>query len=174
MQHWALLQGLQHQQAEEKSETSEPIDFTNWQQLSQAVWQQLRQLVVIRHNQQAERGLLSASQRALLTQTLQAKLEIARLQLQRHDQGNFGLELQSILDLINTYYDTNDSQIKAVQQALTGLKQVNLSPQLPDISQTLALLQQRQQQDDQIPLPAPTPSPSDTIKTPALDTQGDV
>jgi uroporphyrin-3 C-methyltransferase len=139
--HWPLLQGLQTRQGIEKTEES-PAVAVDWSHTPQMIWQELRQLVVIRHNEQAERGLLSASQRALLSQTLQAKLDMARLQLQRHDQASFQQELQAITQLLRTYYDTNAAEIKTVQTRLNQWQEVVLNPVLPDISKTLAMLQQ--------------------------------
>jgi uroporphyrin-3 C-methyltransferase len=110
----------------------------SWQQ---TIWKELKQLVVIRHNEEAETGFLTPKQQQFIKQSLYLKLEIARAFLLRRDSDNFTSALQVVQEWLNRYYDKNSSAVQVLQQDLMKMQTIDLTPPLPDISQSLELLQ---------------------------------
>lgn len=121
---------------EENEKENEPEE--SWQQ---TIWKELKQLVVIRHNEEAKTGFLTPKQQQFIKQSLYLKLEIARAFLLRRDSENFTAALQVVQEWLNRYYDKNSPAVQVLQQDLMKMQTIDLTPPLPDISQSLQLLQ---------------------------------
>ena len=139
----ALLQGRQ-QTSREKGPVTEKTaapKLQSWQDIANAVWAELKQLVVIRYNEGAEIGLLSPEQRYFLSQNLRLKIEGARFALLRRNAKEFQETLQDIQNWLKRYYDQNDARVSALQKDLADMQAEGLDWVLPDISKSLALLE---------------------------------
>jgi len=120
-------------------QTPEPLDTqASWQQ---TVWQELKQLIVIRYNEEAASGFLTPNQQQFIQQSLYLKLEIARAFLLRRDSENFNAAIEGLQEWLNRYYDKNNPAVQVFQQDLIHMQTIDLTPPLPDISQSLKLLQ---------------------------------
>ncbi len=118
-----------------------------WRAGLEKAWQAVKELVVIR--QRGDKGgsnpLLSPDQRALIYQNLRLKLESARLSLVQGDAATFRQSLDIAHDWLLEYFD-DDAKRNALKDTLDKLGQIELNPELPDISASLDALRAWQQQ----------------------------
>ncbi len=138
-----LIQGSRHlvKSSATTSNQASPVADT-WQDWVGVVWNQIKQLVVIRYNTEADRGLLSVEQREFVMHNLRLNLDLARVSLWRRDTHNFTASLQTARDWLTRYYDPNDSDVKKVQEDLAQMQTEVLTPKLPDVTEILQQLQQ--------------------------------
>lgn len=115
-------------------------DVDSWQQALQVFWMQSKQLVTIRYNDQTETGLLSYNQRYLIMQNLRLRLESIRLCLLRQDRENFLQSIESALQWLKQYYDQNNLKVLKLQNDLQNMQDITLAPTLPDMTDTIKLL----------------------------------
>jgi uroporphyrin-3 C-methyltransferase len=131
-----LLQGTRESYTPASSSDSQESS-QEWQQV---LLEELKRLVVIRYNNQAERGFLNPKQRTIIAQILQLKLENARFFLLRHDSQNFTASIQAVREWLKHYYDKNDDKVKALQTDLAKMEKIVLNPPLPELSNLLKSL----------------------------------
>jgi len=138
-----MLQGVQKQAPSSNAEPP-PAQATisSWRDLPAAIWTELRSLIVIRHNNSAEVGLLSAEQRELLTWNLRLQLESARFSLLRRDTTQFHREIDRVLQGLDRHYDGNARSVQMLREDLQAMRQSPLRPELPDLSATVNALHQ--------------------------------
>lgn len=96
--------------------------------------EELKDLVVIRHHDEAMETLVTPEQEAYLRQSLRLVLEQAQLALLREEQTLYETSLDKALEMLNAYYDTSREETQSVIRRLQELKQNNVEPELPDIS----------------------------------------
>lgn len=112
-----------------------------WRGVMHDLWQALRQLVVIKHKDQAEQALLNPDERYFLQQNLRLSLESARTAALRHNTTLFHDNLRRARDWIALYYDRDAAPTQTALNELTRMQEITLSPALPDISGSLRALQ---------------------------------
>ena len=105
-----------------------------------ALWQELRNLVVIRHEEEKRRALLAPDQDYFVYQNLRLELESARLSLLRRDTENLHASVASLQKWLAEYFDTNDPAVANVMTTMQQLSSINLDPPVPDISSSLESL----------------------------------
>lgn len=114
-----------------------------WKQALDDIWQQMRSLVVIRHDQTGEAAVLVPEQRYFLYQNLRLQLESARLSLLNADNENYQHSLQTAIDWLQQYF-TGD-QRDAMLTTLKKLQDTQINISIPDISGSLNWLEEYQQ-----------------------------
>lgn len=116
----------------------------NWQAAMSEAWQEVRSLVVIRHQQDGTAAVLVPEQRYFLYQNLRLKLETARLALLSGRESVFHASLASAEQWLQQYFvgDERDAMLKMV----TILQGEQISVVIPDISASLIWLQQKGEQ----------------------------
>ena len=105
-----------------------------------ALWRELRGLVVIRHEKEKQRTLLAPDQEYFVYQNLRLELESARLSLLRRDTENLHASVASLQKWLAEHFDTNDPVVVKVMASLQQLSSINLDPAVPDISSSLESL----------------------------------
>ncbi|WP_447927394.1 uroporphyrinogen-III C-methyltransferase [Vreelandella sp. EE27] len=95
---------------------------------------ELRDLVVVRHHDEALEALVTPEQESYLRQSLRLILEQAQLALLREEQPLFEASLDKALNLLDSYYDTEREETQSVITRLQEIKQNDVEPELPDIS----------------------------------------
>lgn len=115
---------------------------TGWQQALDDIWQQVRSLVVIRHDQTGESAVLVPEQRYFLYQNLRLQLESARLALLNADNDSFQHSLQTAVDWLQHYFtgDERDAMLAMLQK----LQQQDINIAVPDIAGSLNWLEEYQ------------------------------
>jgi len=140
-----LLQGQRAEQPlQQQIETAQigtPRSY-HWRDIADTLWGEMSKLVVIRYNDNADTGLLSPSQREFLTDNLRVKLETARLLLLNRNTEQFRLEIKTLLLWLQRYYDLQNKSVNAMYSDLERMQKITLKPDLPDVSKSLAVLEQ--------------------------------
>lgn len=112
-----------------------------WARAAEGFWQEVRGLVRIQRFDRQEPVLLPPEQAFFLRENLKLRLLNARLALFARDAWTFRNELRVAQDWIARHFDTQD---KAVQVALAGLRQLGaaeINIELPNLNDSLAALQ---------------------------------
>ncbi|OAL59003.1 hypothetical protein A6R74_09050 [Halomonas sp. ALS9] len=124
------------QEIEEQAVTSsieEPPTGTFQRQLAR-FGEELKDLVVIRHHDEALEALITPEQESYLRQSLRLVLEQTQLALLNEEKALYDASIDKALQLLNDYYDTTREETQSVITRLEELKQAEVKPELPDIS----------------------------------------
>ncbi|RUR35628.1 hypothetical protein ELY40_08370 [Vreelandella populi] len=124
------------QEIEERAVTSgieQPPTGTFQRQLAR-FGEELKDLVMIRHHDEAMETLVTPEQESYLRQSLRLILEQAQLALLKEEQPLYEASIDKALELINGYYDVERDATQSVIERLQELKQAEIEPELPDIS----------------------------------------
>ncbi|QOR40516.1 hypothetical protein HNO52_19815 [Billgrantia diversa] len=105
-----------------------------WQEQLSRFGQELKDLVVIRHHDEALEGLVAPEQESYLRQSARLILEQAQLALLEEEQALYEASIDKALELVRGYYDTENGEVQSVIERLEELKGKNIQPELPDIS----------------------------------------
>lgn len=123
-----------------------------------AVWSEIKSLVVIRRNDQAALPLSHPDQHFFLQHNLRLTLETARLALLRRDTATFRTSLATARDWLARHYE-QDTAVKAAQETLATLEKVELAPPLPDAAPALKNLRVWLEQNKKAAETNATPQP---------------
>ncbi len=123
-------------------ESSQSLD---WADIPSAIWKDIRGLVVVRRADKPIEPLQPPSEAWYLRQNLQLKLEQARLSLLRHETALFHQLLDEAAHWLRANFDEESAAVKGMLESLQDLKQADLQPSLPDISDSLRVLRKHMQ-----------------------------
>jgi len=115
-----------------------PEDAGWWQSFKHS----LSSLVTVRRRVPEEEPLLSLDDKDYLRQGLWLQFESARLALMRNDSGVYNGSLERVNTTVKQFFEGGSSEVEALLTGVAALKQVNISPELPDISGPWAQLRQ--------------------------------
>lgn len=134
----------QHKLPEIVADVSNESFTATWSENLQQAWAKIadkfNQLIVIQDRDAPVEPLLSPQQNYYLKQNLHLMLEQAQLSLLQRQQGTYLNSLDKAENWIGTYFEASDSTTKALLKSIAELKQVEVAPQLPDISGSLTTL----------------------------------
>jgi uroporphyrin-III C-methyltransferase len=116
------------------------VKDSKWKQLKSAVWQELKDLVIISRRGEETLATLMPEQQYFLYQNLRLQLESARYAVLRRDTDNLQVSIDIITEWLNRYFDSSDSGVANILDSLTQMKSLDLNPALPDISSSLEAL----------------------------------
>jgi len=132
-----------------EADSAENARVEDWKQLPEAIWSDIKKLLVIRERHGKVIPLLSPEQHFFLIQNLKLKLEQARLALLNAEQDIYQERLQTAADWIRDFFKQDDPTTQAMLAQLEQLAAENIKPALPDISASYRALQDfREQQTD--------------------------
>lgn len=136
---------------EERKARKHNVD--TWQQLPGAIWQDLKGLIIIQHHDEAVRPLLSPQQGFFLIENLRLQLEQARLALLSLQNDVFKERIGVAYQWVEKYFNSDSETTAAMLDTLAKLQQAQITPELPDITQTFRELEayRLQQQSEQAP-----------------------
>lgn len=126
-----------------------PLPATaSWQDKTKAVLvaigENLRSLVVIRHEAPNAIPLLPPDQYAYLITNIQTQLTMAQWAALHQQPKIYQQSLQQAKIWITRYFSPDTSAVKAILQRLQELAQVDIAPDLPDLSHSLQAVEQAQ------------------------------
>ncbi|WP_035554933.1 uroporphyrinogen-III C-methyltransferase [Halomonas sp. KO116] len=124
------------QEIEEQAVTSsieQPPTGTFQRQLAR-FGEELKDLVVVRHHDEALEALITPEQESYLRQSLRLVLEQTQLALLNEEKELYDASIDKALQLLNDYYDTSREETQSVITRLEELKEAEVKPELPDIS----------------------------------------
>lgn len=128
-----------------------------WQTMFRDLWAKLGSLIVIRRSDELEGPLISPDQRVFLNQNLRLKLESARLALLTRDADHYRHHIDIAHDWLSRYYDDRDQQVAVMLGRLEELRQLDIDPVAPDISDSLKALREALERR-RTPLPDEAPA----------------
>jgi uncharacterized protein HemX len=108
-----------------------------WPRLSLEVWNELRQLVVVRQVGNAEPPLLPPSQAYFVRENLRLRLLNARLSLLARDEAGYREDLRTAQRWIQRYFDPRSKQTAEALNQLKQLSSTTVSFELPTITESL-------------------------------------
>ncbi len=115
------------------SSIEEPPTGTFQRQLAR-FGEELKDLVVVRHHDEALEALITPEQESYLRQSLRLVLEQTQLALLNEEKELYDASIDKALQLLNDYYDTAREETQSVITRLQELKEAEVKPELPDIS----------------------------------------
>ena len=113
---------------------------TGWKNLPGLLWKELKELVVIKRNDNRSQPLLLPQEEYFLYQNLRLELENGRLAVLLADNDNFQASITMLTRWLNKYFDTSTTEVSSMLESLEQMKSVDLGPELPDISSSLESL----------------------------------
>jgi uroporphyrin-3 C-methyltransferase len=108
-----------------------------WSRLSAEVWNELRQLVVVRQVGNPEPPLLPPSQAYFVRENLRLRLLNARLSLLARDEAGYREDLRTAQRWIQRYFDPRSKQTADALNQLKQLSSSTVSFEMPSISESL-------------------------------------
>lgn len=112
---------------------------SDWRQAASDIWQQLRSLVVIRHQQDGVAAALVPEQRYFLYENLKLQLQTARFALLSGQAEVFSDSIKTAQQWLTRYFVGDERD--AVLQLLTELEAEYQIAEIPDISASLRWIQ---------------------------------
>lgn len=134
---------IQHQIGAQESSSAPESATSDWTRLPRLVWQELRQLVVVRRNDKPIGPLLAPEQQFFLYENLRLQLNSARLAALQGETASYRASLENAQAWLSDYYDADAPQIAAALTELERLANIDMQPTMPDISTSLRLLRQQ-------------------------------
>lgn len=125
-------------------------DERNWETLLDDVWAGFKDSVRIRERDQPVQAMLAPEHQFFLYENLKLHLEAARLGLARGDQALFRDNLNTAANWLKKYFDVESAAAKSIDSAISELVQVDIRPEMPDVSQSLRTLQVRKKLMEEI------------------------
>ena len=107
-----------------------PDDAGWWQSFKHT----LSSLVTVRRRVPEDESLLSLDDKDYLRQGLWLQFESARLALMRNDSGVYEGSLDRVTATVEQFFQSGSSGVESLLLGVTALKQVDITPELPDIS----------------------------------------
>ena len=108
-----------------------------WSRLSAEVWNELRQLVVVRQVDTPEPPLLPPSQAYFARENLRLRLLNARLSLLSRDEAGYREDLRTAQRWVERYFDPRSKQTAEALKELKQLSSSTLSFEMPAITESL-------------------------------------
>ena len=124
---------------------------SSWDRLVDSVWKDIRGLVQISRTGEDGPATLAPEQRYFLYQNLRLQLESARYAVLRRDSANLHVSADIIRGWLNRYFDVSDSAVSNIIESVSRMSDLELAPDLPDISSSLETLRAHQRLQDMAP-----------------------
>lgn len=137
--------------------TPDLIDETMQQEITGALsnaMTRLESLVVIQHHDEPVQPLLSPALGDQARQNLELLFTQTQLAMLRQQQDIFDQSLTRAEEIVDRYFDGGASSTQAMLTAIQSLKTLQVSPDMPDISGSLALLKRYVQERTELGLEA--------------------
>ncbi len=139
------IQGIEIIELQRLVEKEAAADVEEWQSVIDRVWSEMRSLVVITRNDKPVAPLIPADQQSYLYHNIELQLESARLALLKGDQKIWSASLAFAKNWLYDYFDHDKAAVKNSLELLHQLEKLNVSPELPDISAALRLLEKQRE-----------------------------
>lgn len=113
-----------------------------WRKLTQEIWQDIKGMVRIERIDHPELPLLTPEQTFFLRENIKLHLLTARIALLRHDEITYKIDLEAAQSAIKLHFDGRETLTQNTLDEIKGLTNNHISTELPDIEQSLRLLNQ--------------------------------
>lgn len=117
-------------EATAQPEAELPDDAGWWQSFKHT----LSSLVTVRRRVPEDQSLLSLDDKDYLRQGLWLQFESVRLAVMRNDSSVYKGSLDRVNSTVEKFFENGSSQVQALLLGVAALKQVDIAPEMPDIS----------------------------------------
>lgn len=138
--------------AESPKDLAQLVD--NGNVLMQQMWEELKQLVVVRQRGEAVVPLLPPQETEYLRHNLKLQLEQAQMAAMRAEETIYQQKLAQAGEWMNTYFAKQSQEVQALGAELTSLGGLKVTVARPDITGSLAALKKYLRQRYDTPVPA--------------------
>ncbi|CEN55081.1 uroporphyrinogen-III C-methyltransferase [Candidatus Methylopumilus turicensis] len=111
-----------------------------WRKLTQEIWQDIKGMIRIERIDRPELPLLTQEQTFFLRENIKLHLLTARIALLRHDEVTYKSDLAAAQSAISLHFDGRESLTQNTLLEIKALTSNHISTELPDIEQSLRLL----------------------------------
>ena len=115
----------------------------SWDTLLDDLWSGFKDTVRIRERDKPVQAMLAPEHQFFLYENLKLHLEAARLGIARNDQALLRDNLTTAGEWLDKYFEPGDGTTAALRKTIDEMLTVEISPALPDISQSLRALRVR-------------------------------
>lgn len=136
-----------------------PDDAGWWDSFKQT----LASLVTVKRRVPEDQSLLSLDDKDYLRQGLWLQIETSRLALMRNDKNSYMGSLNRVNETIEQFFHNGSSEVQAALLEVEALMQVNIEPEMPDISGPWTQLRQLRDSRRLLQVAAPLENP-DTVE----------
>lgn len=112
-------------------------ESTVWYRYLSEVWQDFSQLIKVEKLSDPDMPLLSHSQAHLLRENIKLQLTLAKLALLIRDGDSFRSALETVVNWVSRYYDTQNQSVENMQGELSRLADIRIGSRLPDLKEAL-------------------------------------
>ena len=126
----------------------------------------LSNAVTVHREQKTETVLLTLEEERLLRENLRLQLQVAQLAAVRAEQALYADAVAQVSEWLREYYDREAAEVGDAVQALEELGQIDLDPDLPQITTALLLLRNLQTAYELDQEADVEPSPKEQVQTP--------
>ncbi|BBG31165.1 uroporphyrinogen-III C-methyltransferase [Zymobacter palmae] len=130
----------EHQQAEQAAADAPQSSW--WKRQLSRVGHEMKELVVVRYNDQALNELLMPEQESAIREHLRMTFSEAQMGLLNQSPTVYTHALQSATETLQRYFPQDDARVKGVIDRINALSQQSIRPDLPEVT---GVLQQWQQ-----------------------------
>lgn len=110
--------------------------YTDWRSALQIIWQELKQLVVIRHRELPLQPLMSAEREQILHDVLRLRLEALQVQLMREAVAAQNVARARVLSWLREWFDEGNRDVISMRDWLNSMPQTATA--LPDLQGSAA------------------------------------
>jgi len=142
---------------------AEEITIKEWELLLGKIWNELKNLVVIKRHDQSLAPVLTVEQQQTIRHILQLKIQGIRTALLNKQPELFLESLKDALNWLQEHFDKDDANVALLKSRLQEFQTVKLNVKLPDIAGSLRALRSIQMQiKDGVKPTVPSKKPDDT------------
>lgn len=124
-----------------KERTPEKRQVDSLKSFFTALWEDLKNLVVIRKHDSPVQAMLTSDQQFFLVQNLQLRLEQARLALLQGETGVYQERLKEMEKWIPQYFDSTHELTKSTIDTIAQLRKQDITPELPELTRSYEKLE---------------------------------
>lgn len=135
------VQGLEDSSATETVSDSEK----NWLKLLDTLWQDVKELVVVRKHDRPVEPLLPPDQRHYLIENMKLRLNVAKVAALRGDERSFHQQLKSFQDYLQAFFDPDHASTQSIAATIMKYQELKLVTKFPDISSSLLAIRHLRQ-----------------------------
>ena len=130
----------EHQQADATAEGEAQPSW--WRRQLSRVGHEMKDLIVVRYNDQGVNELLMPEQESAIREHLRMAFSEAQQGLLSQSPTVYAQALQKVSDTLHRYFPQNDDRVKGVIDRINALSQQTIRPELPDVTNVLQQWQQ--------------------------------
>ncbi len=132
-----------------------PDTAADWKQVPGLVWNLVKELFRFREHDKAVKPMLAPEREYFLRENLKLQLSAAKLALLRDNGAQYHAALRTSREWLEEHFSMEDPSTREAHERLGELIEIEVDPELPDISSSLRVLRQQMKLESREPNPTP-------------------